>query len=397
MDYNYVVVTRYGGIGDLLMIEPTIEALYYKFFPARIILRTYKDYKDVLGDHPLIWDTILDTFTCPTYGFPQSGSVETDLNGLLESPQRILHLNLSNAIENMNGLHGVDSFACASNVKLLRKTPSFGHFNFDINHKVVVQLRDTGDGRDLRREDLPMNLLEDAVFLEKNNKMSMTDYINVIAGADVFIGPDSSGLHIAHAAGVRRIVGLYTERFPAALRSYPGIQVACDLEELAWKISAALNEPSYPEWLNYGDAISHIKGKALLHCRGYGLDVGASDWPFPGAIAIHNENEREKFNEGPFDFLISSHCLEHIPDWQSELKLWASSVKVGGTVFIYLPHPQMEMWKPGSWWVGDNHVWSPEPNSLVHWLHENTDLKVEEYSCYPDAYWSFHIIARRIK
>ncbi|MEI6387114.1 MAG: methyltransferase domain-containing protein [Spirochaetota bacterium] len=394
-EFNYILVSRFGGAGDLLMAEPTIEALYYKFAPARIILRTYCDYEWVLSDHPLIWKTILDDFKCRTYGFLESGIIQTDLNGTLPAPERITHINLSDAVEVLNGIHGIEAFSGMANAKPLRKTPSFGHYDFPLNHKIVVQLRSMKDTRDLLKSDLPMHLLEDATFIE--GEMDPKEFRNLIAGADMFIGPDSSGLHIAHAAGVRKIVGLYAPGFPYGLRAYPGIQVATNTEELAWKIQAALEEPKYPEWVHTGDAIGFIKGEALTHCRGRGLDVGANAWPFPGAVAIETEYQRDKFNEGPFDFIVSSHCLEHISEWQAELKLWAESVRVGGTVFIYLPHPRMELWLPGSPWVGEYHVWSPEPNSLVKWLNENTSLQVDEYSCYPDSMWSFYIVARRTK
>lgn len=397
MDYNYIMISRFGGGGDMLMLEPTIEALYYKYAPARIIVRTFKDYEWVLRDHPLVWRTVLDVFSCTRFGMLESGVFETNLKGTLESPQRILHFNLSNAVENRTHLHGVDAFAAEANVTLLRRTPSMGHFDFPYNHNIVVQLRNEGDIRDLHEHQLPMDLLKDALFLPSKPELDPEYMKNVIAGADVFIGPDSMGLHVAHAAGVRKIIGLYTDQFPHTIRTYPGIQVAYNEEELEWKIRNALAETKYPEYLNEGNAISHIKAKALVHCRGqYGLDVGASAWQFPGAVAIHNETERDLFDNGPYDFVFSSHCLEHIPNWQEELQLWANSVKPGGTVFIYVPHPRMEMWHPGSWWVGENHVWSPEPISLVKYLNEHTCLQVEQYECHPDSYWSFHVIARRV-
>lgn len=397
MDYNYIMISRFGGAGDLLMLEPTIEALYYKYAPARIILRTFHYYEWVLRDHPLIWKTVLDVFGCTRFGHLDSGVIETDLKGTLERPEKILHFNMSNAVENRRNMHGVDAFAAEADVTLLRRTPSVGHYNFPYNGNTVVQLRNAGDIRDLSESQLPMDLLGDATFLRTDKELDPEYIKNTIAGADLFIGSDSMGLHYAHAAGVHKIVGLYTEQFPHTIRAYPGVQVAYDTEEFAWKIKNAIEEPKYPSYLNEGNAISHIKAKALVHCRGsYGLDVGASAWQFPGAVAIHDETERYLFDNGPYDFVFSSHCLEHIPNWQEELQLWANTVKVGGTVFIYVPHPRMEMWHPGSWWVGENHVWSPEPVSLVKYLNENTCLKVESYECYPDSYWSFHVIARRV-
>lgn len=392
--FNYVMVTRCGGIGDLLMLEPTIEALYHELAPAHIILRTWKDYAHVLKDHPLIWKTIIDNYNGDEYGQHENGIFVSDLNGLLPEPQPIQHYNMLNVVETCAGMHGVDAFAAAANTKLLRRTPSFGHYKFEQHHRVVVQLRELNDGRDLTEAMLPMDLLEDAIFLRPGDA-TPEEFIDLIAGADVFIGPDSSGLHIAHAAGVRRIVGLYTWTFPAKIRAYSGIRQARTPEELRWQIEGALREERYPDWLNRGNAAETIRGFALQHCRGYGLDVGSSAWPLAGCVPIPGPDERHRFNEGPFDFIFSSHCLEHIAEWQDELKLWEQSVKVGGMVFIYLPHPAMEMWAPNGPWVGGEHKWAPSPVTLVKWLHENTSLRVDECSCYPDSYWSFYIIARR--
>ena len=54
-----ILVTRFGGTGDLLMIEPSIEAIYYKHAPCEISLRTYNDHADVMKFHPMIKNIIL--------------------------------------------------------------------------------------------------------------------------------------------------------------------------------------------------------------------------------------------------------------------------------------------------------------------------------------------------
>ena len=40
----------------------------------------------------------------------------------------------------------------------------------------------------------------------------------------------------------------------------------------------------YPAHLNEGNAQSFIREKALVYCRGKGIDVGASEWPLPGVV-----------------------------------------------------------------------------------------------------------------
>jgi SAM-dependent methyltransferase len=396
--WNYILATRTGGAGDLLMLEPTLEALYYRYAPARLILRTYPDYGWVLDGHPLIWKTIYDHYDCPNFGLADARVTDiTDLRGVLPAPCRVHGFNFCGVVERFSGLHGVESFAALADVGLLRRTPSLGRHGFTPNHRIVVQLRQAGDGRDLLADDLPLGWLrEREAVLVAPGSLAPGPFRDLVCGCDLFIGPDSCGLHLAHAAGVRKIVGFYSDRFPAAIRAYPGIRPARDRTELACQIRAALEEPRYPDFLNRGSAITAILGKALLQCRGRGLDVGSSQWPLPGAIPIASPAERGAFAEGPFDYIFSSHCLEHIEAWQEELRIWEGALRPGGTLFLYLPHPMMERWRPGGSWVGDEHKWSPDPVALVRHLNEATGLRVEEYGCYPDAWWSFHIVARKL-
>lgn len=46
------------------------------------------------------------------------------------------------------------------------------------------------------------------------------------------------------------------------------------------------------------------------------------------------------FEDGQYDFVISSHCLEHNWDAIGALKEWLRVVKVGGYVFTIFPHPE---------------------------------------------------------
>ena len=44
MQTTKILVTRYGGAGDMVMMEPVLEALYYKYAPAEVFLRTHPAY-----------------------------------------------------------------------------------------------------------------------------------------------------------------------------------------------------------------------------------------------------------------------------------------------------------------------------------------------------------------
>jgi len=80
-----------------------------------------------------------------------------------------------------------------------------------------------------------------------------------------------------------------------------------------------------------------------LYCKGKGLDVGF------GGDLITNEAEGFDFEHGDaqylrgkkdntYDFVYSSHTIEHLPDPSIAIKNWFRVVKPGGYLIIYLPH-----------------------------------------------------------
>ncbi len=46
------------------------------------------------------------------------------------------------------------------------------------------------------------------------------------------------------------------------------------------------------------------------------------------------------FEDGQWDFVVSSHCLEHNWDLIAAFKEWLRVVKTGGLVFTIFPHPE---------------------------------------------------------
>ena len=122
---------------------------------------------------------------------------------------------------------------------------------------------------------------------------------------------------------------------------------------------------------------------AKYFCEGKGLDVGAGLWPLPDSIPIDANN----LPEGPFDYIFSSHCLEHVVSPIAALEHWKTRIRSGGVLFLYLPHPDMEYWLPQN-----NrkhlHQWHPETMEkiLVDLGFENI-IRSER-----DLYWSYAIV-----
>lgn len=158
----------------------------------------------------------------------------------------------------------------------------------------------------------------------------------------------------------------------------------------------------YPDYLSVGGASFAIFKKAQQYCNGIGIDIGAGYWPLPGALPVDNqrgpgvEHIISDFEENSLDYVFSSHCLEHIEEsqWREALLEWISKLKNNGILFLYLPHPECEIWHPGTPFVGDSHKWIPTPQVIKDFLTAN-GLFIIEYDDGPDAMQSFYVCAQK--
>lgn len=145
----------------------------------------------------------------------------------------------------------------------------------------------------------------------------------------------------------------------------------------------------YPDYIRNGNACQFIAPTALQFCKGHGLDVGAGRWPLPGAqpIDVAHGGDAMAIPDGQWDFVFSSHCLEHLPNPVAALEHWKSRIKPGGVLFLYLPHPAMRYWRP-QFCRKHLHVFHPEDVAdmlrdlgFVNVLHGERDLA-----------WSFAVV-----
>lgn len=155
----------------------------------------------------------------------------------------------------------------------------------------------------------------------------------------------------------------------------------------------------YPDYLTHGNAAANVLGIAQEYCAGAGIDIGANQWPFPGATPIddsaaENAHSLDRFPDASLDYVFSSHCLEHLAQWQDALRLWIRKLRPGGILFLYLPHESCALWRPGAPWVGGAHKWSPTWQVLVPFL-QSCDMDIVDYNDGRDRYWSFHIVGKR--
>jgi hypothetical protein len=110
----------------------------------------------------------------------------------------------------------------------------------------------------------------------------------------------------------------------------------------------------YPEFLTKGNHAQYILpiAKQILANKNLGVDVGCKkpEWAFPGAILADIELKENPWHAlnlpriGYLEYIFSSHCLEHIVEWEQTLQYWHDSLCIGGIIFIYLPHMDGEYW-----------------------------------------------------
>jgi SAM-dependent methyltransferase len=145
----------------------------------------------------------------------------------------------------------------------------------------------------------------------------------------------------------------------------------------------------YPEYLKHGGASRLIEPVALHFCRGDGLDVGCGQWALPGAVGIDLKNGTDALNlpGGPFDFIFSSHCLEHLTNPVQALEHWAGRLRPGGVLFLYLPHPDMEYWLPQNCRKHLHQWWPEDMEDLVRDLGFVDVIRSDR-----DLAWSFAVV-----
>jgi len=161
---------------------------------------------------------------------------------------------------------------------------------------------------------------------------------------------------------------------------------------LGWRYYARAK--LYPDYLKVSDAKGFIEELALQYCHGKGGDVGAGLFPFSNARPIdYGEERAEKIREadGSLDYVFSSHTLEHVDDVDAVLAEFYRVLRVGGILFLYLPHPQSEMWRTAVFRFHRRDL----PPSTVESLVRNFGFAVKSLSYRADSYMSYYVVAEK--
>lgn len=145
----------------------------------------------------------------------------------------------------------------------------------------------------------------------------------------------------------------------------------------------------FPDYLKHGNAVQFVVPAALQFCKGRGLDIGAGRWPLPGAIPVELQDGGDAMNlpEGLFDFVFSSHCLEHLANPVAALEHWKSRLRPGGVLFLSLPHPTMTYWLPQHCRKHLHQWWPQDMAQMVRDLGFKDVIHSER-----DLSWSFQVV-----
>lgn len=79
------------------------------------------------------------------------------------------------------------------------------------------------------------------------------------------------------------------------------------------------------------------------YCQGYGLDIGYGGDPVVDNVRGWDYEHGDAhylrgLDDASFDFVYSSHLLEHLPDCDTALRNWWRVLKPGGYLLLFLPH-----------------------------------------------------------
>lgn len=113
------------------------------------------------------------------------------------------------------------------------------------------------------------------------------------------------------------------------------------------------------------------------YCMGKGLDIGAGNDPLATRYGIVDSFDKENGDacylngiaDESYDFVYSSHCLEHLDEPHIALRNWFRVLKTGGYLIVCVPHRDLYEKKkllPSIWNGEHKSFWLPFDNEPPH-------------------------------
>lgn len=160
------------------------------------------------------------------------------------------------------------------------------------------------------------------------------------------------------------------------------------------------NGIDYPSFQAGGFAAQFAFPFARQVCNGYGCDIGCNRhaWKYKDSNGVEalevdplmGEYDAYNLPPGHFDYIFSSHCLEHLRNWVEALDYWHTKLKRTGVLFLYLPHPSQTYWRP---WHNLKHVHVLQPEMIEQYLKDRGWNKI--FISGADLNNSFYVMAEK--
>lgn len=131
-----------------------------------------------------------------------------------------------------------------------------------------------------------------------------------------------------------------------------------------------------PKFQSEGFAAKFCFPFAREVASGFGVDIGCNrkEWAYVdkhGVEAltidpiINPIYDAYNLPPGNFDYIISSHCAEHLSDWVKAFDYWHTRLKDGGVLVLYLPAYESTYWRP---WHNRKHIHIFSPQIIKDYL-----------------------------
>lgn len=128
---------------------------------------------------------------------------------------------------------------------------------------------------------------------------------------------------------------------------------------------------------------------------GYNIGAGKPEWNYPEkAIPIDLEYPDDfhalNLPKSGASYICAFHLLEHTPNYVEVLRYWYDNLKEGGTIFLYLPHPEQERWLPQ---FNHRHFHIFYPKDIAKCLEDLGFKNV--FHSERDLYWGFTVVGEK--
>jgi predicted SAM-dependent methyltransferase len=162
-------------------------------------------------------------------------------------------------------------------------------------------------------------------------------------------------------------------------------------------------EKTYPEFLIHGNHAQYILpvAKHVLNSKNIGVDVGCKkpEWSYPGSILADVDLPQNPWHalnlprEGELEYIFSSHCLEHIVEWEQVLHYWHKCLASTGIIFLYLPHTDCEYWDT-RFMTTRRHVNNFTPEQIEYYFKYKLNMK-NVFASERDSAFSFCVYGEK--